>query len=124
MDYLDGLCAKVGVPDPIACGIFPVGSGGGISILFARPDYQQSFPGLRHSEHGQNYVINGKFVFGLPGNYVGRNVPDISFNSDPLTGYQVFYTSDTFGFGISPFSGVQAFVAPELNGVAALLARS
>jgi len=120
-DYLDGLCAKVGLPDPIACGIFPSGSGGGISILFARPDYQESLPGLLHSEHRQNYVIDGKFVFGLPGNYVGRNVPDISFNSDPLTGYQVYYTSDTFGFGISPFSGGTSFVAPQLNGVAALL---
>jgi kumamolisin len=120
-DYLNGLCAKVGVPDPIACGTFPAGSGGGISVLFERPDYQQSLPGLRHSEHGQSYVIDGKFVFGLPGNYVGRNVPDISFNSDPLTGYQVYYTSDTFGFGISPFSGGTSFVAPQLNGVAALL---
>jgi subtilase family serine protease len=123
-DYLDGLCSAGGVTDPIACGIFPAGSGGGVSILFARPDYQETMPGLRHSEHNQSYVIDGKFVFGLPGNFVGRNVPDISFNADPLTGYQVYYTSDTFGFGITFLAGGTSFVAPQLNGVSALLGQS
>jgi subtilase family serine protease len=123
-DYLDGLCASFGVPDPVACGIFPVGSGGGISILFARPDYQETMPGLRHSEHSQTYVINGKPIFSLPGNYVGRNVPDISFNADPQTGYQVYYTSNHFGFGILAFGGGTSFVAPQLNGVAALLGQA
>jgi kumamolisin len=123
-DYLDGLCASFGVPDPVACGIFPVGSGGGISILFARPDYQETMPGLRHSEHSQTYVINGKPIFSLAGNYVGRNVPDISFNADPQTGYQVYYTSNHFGFGILAFGGGTSFVAPQLNGVAALLGQA
>ena len=123
-DYLAGLCATEGVPDPIACGIFPAGSGGGISILFARPDYQRSFPGLRHSEQGQTYVINGKVVYSLPAGYAGRNVPDISFNADPATGYEVYYTSDRFGFEVIPFSGGTSFVAPQLNGVTALLGQS
>ena len=123
-DYLDGLCAKLGVPDPVACGIFPGGSGGGISILFARPDYQETMPGLRHSAQSQIYVIDGKLVFTLPGNYVGRNVPDVSFNADPQTGYQVYYTSDNLGFVILPFSGGTSFVAPQLNGVTALLGQS
>jgi subtilase family serine protease len=123
-DYLNGLCTAIGVPDPVACGFFPFGSGGGISILFARPDYQETMPGLRHSAQSQNYVINGKLVFGLPGNFVGRNVPDISFNADLLTGYQVYYTSNHFGFGILAFVGGTSFVAPQLNGVAALLGQS
>jgi kumamolisin len=123
-DYLDGLCAKLGITDPTACGIFPSGSGGGTSVLFARPDYQESFPGLRHSEQSQSYVINGKLVFSLPGNYIGRNVPDISFNADPNTGYEVYYTSDQFGFGILAFGGGTSFVAPQLNGITALLGQS
>jgi subtilase family serine protease len=123
-DYLDGLCAATGRPDPVACGFFPTGSGGGISILFPRPDYQETMPGLRHSEQSQTYVINGKHVFSLPGNFVGRNVPDISFNADPLTGYQVYYTSNHFGFGILALVGGTSFVAPQLNGVAALLGQS
>jgi kumamolisin len=123
-DYLNGLCAALGVPDPLACGIFPGGSGGGVSILFARPDYQSSIPGLRHSEHSQSYVINGKLIYSLPGNYIGRNVPDISFNADPQTGYQIYYTSDTFGFVDLIFFGGTSFVAPQLNGVSALLGQS
>jgi subtilase family serine protease len=123
-DYLDGLCAAIGISDPVACGIFPGGSGGGVSILFPRPDYQGSMPGLRHSEQHQSYAINGKLILNLPGNYVGRNVPDISFNADPQTGYQVYYTSDTFGFGIFAFGGGTSFVSPQLNGVTALLGQS
>lgn len=99
-DYLDGLCSAIGIPDPVACGFFPAGSSGGISILFPRPDYQETMPGLRNSEQGQTYVINGKLVYNLPGNFVGHNVPDISFNADPQTGYQIYYTSNHFGFGI------------------------
>ena len=30
----------------------------------------------------------------------GRNVPDVSFNADPYTGYAVYYTSNVNGFGI------------------------
>lgn len=123
-DYLKGLCAAIGISDPIACGIFPGGSGGGVSIVFPRPEYQVTMPGLRHSEQHQIYGINGKVIFNLPGNYVGRNVPDISFNADPQTGYQVYYTSDTFGFGIFAFGGGTSFVAPQLNGVTALLGQS
>jgi subtilase family serine protease len=123
-DYLEGLCAALGIPDPIACGIFPGGSGGGVSILFARPDYQQSIPGFRHSEHGQNLVMDGTLVYSLPGNYVGRNVPDISFNADPQTGYVILYTSDISGFGEYTFGGGTSFVAPQLNGVTALLGQS
>ena len=123
-DYLDGLCAAIGIPDPVACGIFPAGSGGGVSILFARPDYQETMPGLRHSEQGQTYVINGKLIYSLAGNFIGRNVPDLSFNADPQTGYQVYYTSNHFGFGILAFGGGTSFVAPQLNGVAALLGQA
>jgi subtilase family serine protease len=123
-DYLSGFCTAIGISDPIACGIFPGGSGGGVSTLFARPDYQETMPGLRHSEQHVSFGFNGKVIFNLPGNYVGRNVPDISFNADPQTGYQVYYTSDTFGFGIYAFGGGTSFVAPQLNGVTALLGQS
>lgn len=92
--------------------------------MFPRPEYQVTMPGLLHSEQHQIYGINGKVIFNLPGNYVGRNVPDISFNADPQTGYQVYYTSDTFGFGIFAFGGGTSFVAPQLNGVTALLGQS
>jgi kumamolisin len=119
-DYLEGLCSALGVPDPIACGIFPGGSGGGVSILFGKPLYQYFLPGVQRSQPGQNWLLEGELVYKLPANFPGRNVPDVSFNADPETGYVVYYTSDKFGFGIDAFFGGTSFVAPQLNGVAAL----
>jgi len=123
-DYLEGLCAVLGAPDPIACGIFPAGSGGGVSVLYPRPEYQDSIPGTRHSEHQQNFVYDGTLYYSLPGNYAGRNVPDISANADPETGYQIYYTSSKSGFQVLSFFGGTSFVAPQLNGVTALLGQS
>jgi kumamolisin len=60
-------------------------------------------------------------VYALPANYPGRNVPDISFNADPNTGYVIYYTSEPSGvFSILPSVGGTSFVAPQLNGVSAL----
>jgi len=122
-DYLEGLCTALGL-DPISCGIFPAGSGGGVSIIFGKPAYQNLIAGTRHSPMGQNWEIGGQLVFALPGNFPGRNVPDISFNADPETGYIVYYTSSSSGFGLEPFWGGTSFVGPQLNGVTALLGES
>src|SRR6516162_5097203 len=59
--------------------------------------------------------------FALPSNYAGRNVPDVSFNADPETGYVIYYTSDVEGFLELTYFGGTSFVAPQLNGVSALL---
>jgi subtilase family serine protease len=56
----------------------------------------------------------------LPAHFRGRNVPDISLNADPQTGYIVVSTSD--GGLIS--EGGTSFVAPQLNGISALLSQS
>jgi subtilase family serine protease len=60
-------------------------------------------------------------IYELPGNFPGRNLPDVSFNADPYTGYVVYYTSSVSGFGVEPGWGGTSFVAPQLNGVTALL---
>jgi subtilase family serine protease len=57
----------------------------------------------------------------LPSGFHGRNVPDISLNADPDTGYILYYTSDQTGFGITDFYGGTSFAAPQMNGVTALL---
>jgi subtilase family serine protease len=50
------------------------------------------------------------------------SVPDVSFNADPETGYVIYYTSEPSGvFGQQTFYGGTSFVAPQLNGVTALL---
>ena len=59
----------------------------------------------------------------LPAHYPGRNLPDVSFNADPYTGYIILYTSDVNGPEVLAGGGT-SFVAPQLNGVTALLSQS
>jgi kumamolisin len=120
-DYLLGLCNAIGAPDPISCEIFPGGGGGGVSILFDKPFYQAFLPGVQRSQPGQKWFLEGDLQYVLPANFAGRNVPDISFNADPETGYTIYYTSDANGFEEIIFAGGTSFVAPQLNGVTALL---
>jgi len=128
-DYLTPLCTALGF-DPVSCGIFPVGGGGGVSSFVALPIYQWLTRGITTTPRNQELM---ELVFPppiplpdginlpvkLPSGYAGRNVPDISVNSDPQTGYLVFYTSDQTGFGEPTFGGT-SFAAPQLNGVTSL----
>jgi len=127
-DYLEGLCKALGIPDFFACGIFPVGSGGGVSVVFQKPFYQYFLPGVQLSQPGQVWQAGEGFIgtgagtyYALPAYYQGRNVPDISFNGDPDTGYVIYYTSNVTGFSVQTYWGGTSFVAPQLNGVSALL---
>jgi len=119
-DYLIGYCNALGF-DPVTCGIFPGGGGGGVSSIFVEPLYQFFLPGTQLSQPDQSWVVNGDLLYALPGYYPGRNVPDISLNADPDTGYVLYYTSSVSGFGIGSFIGGTSFVAPQLNGVSALI---
>lgn len=126
-DYLSGLCAALGF-DPVSCGIFPVGTGGGVSAVFDVPYFQAGTAGLRTTEPNQVLQDNSTnpptVYLTLPANFAGRNLPDVSFNADPETGYTVFYTSDQVGFGVFDFFGGTSFVAPQLAGVSALIAQN
>ncbi len=123
-DYLVPLCTDLQL-DPIACGIFPAGGGGGVSFEYALPFYQQGIAGIQKTQPDQVYIdedtVPPTTLVDLPAHYAGRNVPDASFNADPDTGYVVFYTSDKTGFSEATFWGGTSFVAPQLNGVVALL---
>ncbi|MGA2549739.1 MAG: S53 family peptidase [Burkholderiaceae bacterium] len=122
-DYLTPLCNALGLA-PIPCGIFPVGTGGGVSSFFHEPGYQFGISGTQRTKPGQSfteYDLTPPVTYvTLPAYYQGRNVPDISFNADPQTGYIFYYTSSVAGFGIDVAGGT-SFVAPQLNGVTALL---
>jgi len=128
-DYLEGLCNALGTPNPITCKIFPGGTGGGVSIIFSEPDYQFGVRGTQRSQPGQIFQAQADWYaaygippyYALPSYFPGRNVPDVSFNADPETGYVIYYTSSVSGFGLDTFYGGTSFVAPELNGVSALL---
>lgn len=126
-DYLKGLCSALELT-VAECGIFPSGSGGGVSITFSKPLYQWGLPGTQLSQPHQLFQAGSGFAaddiglyYALPALYPGRNVPDVSFNADPETGYVVYYTSDVSGFGEEPGWGGTSFVAPQLNGVSSLL---
>ena len=125
-DYLEPLCKALGLTDA-ACGIEFAGGGGGVSISFPVPTYQSDQFGAQLSQPRQVFKAGTGFAaddiglfFALPAFYAGRNVPDISANADPQTGYVVYYTSDTTGFGQQSLGGT-SFVAPQFNGVASLL---
>ncbi len=123
-DYLVPLCDDLGY-DPITCGIFPVGGGGGISFEYPLPFYQVGLKGIQKTQPDQQFIdedtIPPTTLITIPAKYAGRNVPDISFNADPDTGYVIYYTSSANGFEIETEYGGTSFVAPQLNGVTALL---
>ncbi|KRE88667.1 peptidase S53 [Frateuria sp. Soil773] len=121
-DYLQNYLDKI---KPGAYDLFAGGGGGGVSVYWRMPFYQWFTQGMRTSEKNQSLVYNdpqsGPFTYlKLPGHFSGRNLPDISLNADPETGYIVVSSSD--GGVIS--EGGTSFVAPQLNGISALLAQS
>jgi kumamolisin len=125
-DYLEPLCSALDLTID-ACGIFPAGGGGGVSVFFHRPFYQRVVAGMANSVAGQALYDNSQsppqLVLALPAGFAGRNVPDISLNSDPQTGYVVAYTSNVSGFSFQTFWGGTSFASPQMNGVTSLLSQ-
>ncbi len=124
-DWLEPVCVAVGYPDPVACGIFSAGGGGGVSSYNPLPFYQVGIANIDKTPTYQSLIQYQPppttDLLDLPGNYRGRNVPDIAANGDPYTGYIVVYTSSVNGFGVQSGWGGTSFVAPQLAGVTALL---
>jgi kumamolisin len=120
-EYLAPLCVQAfGAPPDCE---FSVGTGGGVSIYVQRPFYQWFVPGMADTVAGQQLdqltPAPAQELYALPAHFPGRNVPDISANADPQTGYQVYYTSNVNGFGILQYGGT-SFVGPQMNGVTSL----
>lgn len=100
--------------------VFSVGGGGGVSVFWQLPRYQRFTGGIRKSEKNQTLLFPPAGInYTLPANYRGRNEPDISLNADPETGYSLVSSLD--GPGLLTFFGGTSFVAPQLNGISALL---
>ncbi len=113
---------------------FPSGAGGGVSAIEPVPDYQVNVPGIQVTQPSQYLRLgvqdnSGGFefvdplaIFGynqMPDGFPGRNLPDISLNADPNTGYLIYYFGGWYTYG-----GGTSFVAPQLNGITALLGQS
>ncbi len=102
-----------------------VGGGGGVSAMFGVPSFQKNLPGVQKTAAAQslvcqNAVFNNGAGYGdyldVPGNIAGRNLPDVSLNADPYSGYAVYE-----GGAWSIDSGGTSFVAPQLNGILTLI---
>lgn len=103
--------------------VFSVGGGGGVSVFWQLPRYQLFTGGIRRSEKHQTLLFAPFGInYTLPANYRGRNEPDVSLNADPETGYSLVSSLD--GPGLQTFYGGTSFVAPQLNGISALLRQS
>jgi subtilase family serine protease len=112
--------------------LFPVGGGGGVSFIYRSPFWQGLFSGTQATPtpfntlfYYPNYTATNPDTSGaqtlavLPTGYPGRNVPDVSLNADPFTGYLIYF-GGAFDYGY----GGTSFVAPQLNGIAALLTQA
>jgi subtilase family serine protease len=118
--YIENGLIAAGLYPPGDTSLFPVGTGGGVSVMWSRPAYQNQTAGILRSEPGQSVVYQGETLLTLPARFKGRNLPDVSLNADPFTGYIVY--SSTEG-GLIHGIGGTSFVAPQLNGISALLAQ-
>jgi kumamolisin len=101
-------------------GVFSTGGGGGVSVFWPLPAYQAFTSGIRKSEKNQRWLFPEFGIdYTLPANFKGRNLPDISLNADPETGYSFVSSED--GPGLLTGEGGTSFVAPQLNGINALI---
>jgi kumamolisin len=119
-DYLQNYLVKYLGPQ-YQNALFPVGGGGGVSIFWRLPDYQEKTPGIRRSEPGQSVVSQNQDLLNLPSHFRGRNLPDVALNADPESGYILVSTED--GGVLAGFGGT-SFVAPQLNGISALISQA
>lgn len=124
--YLQPLCSAFG-QSPQQCSYFPAGTGGGVSIYVPRPFYQSAIPGVAATMSAQTLAEltppPAQGIYALPAAFSGRNIPDLSSNADPQTGYVIYYTSNVAGFGVFQAGGT-SFVSPELNGVTSLFVQA
>lgn len=114
--------------------LFPGGGGGGVSSFWHIPAYQRGIDGTQLTQPGQslwyypNYpdtTTGAQDLIDLPADFHGRNVPDLALNADPQTGYIVYDCTD-FRTKKHPSCaeggwGGTSFVAPQLNGITALI---
>jgi kumamolisin len=134
-DYLWGPIAQVtGTPEATVAEGNVEGSTGGFSSFEPTPFYQQLVSGT-HNFHAVQYLTPTDYTQVAPdltepiawtfnptprvsagfGN--GRAVPDVSTDADPETGYLIYGAS---AGGLNEYGGT-SFVAPQLNGSAAVI---
>jgi kumamolisin len=135
-DYLWGPIAQVtGEPLATVAESLVAGSGGGYSVLEPEPSYQRGVGGTAVF-HAVEYLTPTDYTAVAPGlteptewNFNptpsvtvgfgngGRVVPDLATDADPQTGYLIYGAS---AGGLNEYGGT-SFVAPQMNGSAAVI---
>jgi hypothetical protein len=101
----------------------PEGGGGGVSVRFGKPSYQNGLTGVMTSANAQSLLcgpaITGagyQDLWDLAPGVAGRNVPDVALNADPASGYLLYFGGQFYaGYGGT------SFVSPQLNGILTLI---
>jgi len=126
LDYIENYLVAV-LGDSFVHVFFPGGAGGGVSSFWGVPAYQRQTHGLRKTEPGQSIIFDDGSGAGpvdlldLPAGFAGRNLPDISLDGDPFSGFLLLSTLDG---GLQSGNGGTSFVAPQLNGISALVSQA
>jgi subtilase family serine protease len=118
-----------------------IGGGGGFSTIEPRPSYQDAVPGIGHF-NAVNYLTPTDYTTlkgtnliepegfdvnaspGVTSGYSnGRAVPDVSADADPYSGYLLYEPSAVEAGNLPLIGGYggTSFVAPQLNGSAAVI---
>jgi kumamolisin len=125
-DYYFLILAQLGKVFPD--GSYFEGSGGGFSKFFATPDYQLGVKGVNTFSAVNLFTSSSDFTSVTKndnpnvvagGTGTGRNMPDLSMDADPHTGYGV-YMNLPDATGWATYGGT-SFVAPQLAGLSALI---
>ena len=98
---------------------FATGGGGGVSIYWPVPGYQSGLPGVATTMPDQSlraFDDVPRLLATEPGLFAGRNIPDLSANADPDTGYLTVVGGKTIDF-----YGGTSFVAPQFAATVALM---
>lgn len=135
-DYLWSPLAKLHNTTEAAEAVKEIGGGGGgYSTLETEPSYQRrlvgsfsAVPYLTPTEYqsvsGITEPTNWSFTADpavTTGHGTGRAEPDVSADADPYTGYVLYEPSAGAGNGLQGGWGGTSFVAPQLNGSAAVM---
>ncbi|GLB46726.1 aspartyl protease [Philodulcilactobacillus myokoensis] len=105
------------------------GTGGGFSKLNPIPPYQYHVKGTGTYNAIPLWLYKNKTLYRIAhpklisGTSSGRNVPDISVNADPNTGYAAYYSNPGHfnSNGHWAYTGGTSIVAPQMAAVAALV---
>lgn len=104
------------------------GGGGGFSTIFGTPDYQLGVPGVNsftavklwQGTDPDGPLLTKVTRLAAPekvtGTGTGRNLPDLSMNADPFTGYYVYFEGE-----MQEGWGGTSIVCPQLAGITALI---